>query len=174
MEATIDEETKLMKELELLTACATLDDSDVLLPFLTNEKEVNLSIHHDKYEAAVALQPHPTFVEKKVNLSIPDPKSQHDIDRMDPKDAKRFNDATITEVNGMKGKRVFINATMDELPLGTKDWCKLVKIPSKQNTADMMTKILPASTVSVFSRILLGLPDILNKGMDSDCSAMLT
>ena len=53
-------------------------------------------------------------------------------------------------------------------------WCKLVKIPSKQNTADMMTKILPASTVSVFSRILLGLPDILNKGTDSDCSAMLT
>ena len=116
MEATIDEETKLMKELELLTACSTLDASDVLLPFLTQEmKEANFSVHHDKYEAAVALQPHPTIVDKEVNLSIPDPRSQHDIDRMDPKDAKRFNDATITEVNGMKGKRVFINATMDEL-----------------------------------------------------------
>ncbi len=111
MEATIDEETKLMKELELLTACTTLDASDVLLPFLAHAKEGNSSVHHDKYEAAVALQPHPTYVEKEVNLSIPDPRSQHDIDRMDPKDVKRFNDATITEVNGMKGLR-FIKASL--------------------------------------------------------------
>ena len=36
------------------------------------------------------------------------------------------------------------------------------------NTADMATKILPASTISVFSRVVLGLPDILQKGTDSD------
>jgi hypothetical protein len=29
--------------------------------------------------------------DKKVNLSIPDPKSQSEIDKMDPDDAKRFN-----------------------------------------------------------------------------------
>ncbi len=38
-------------------------------------------------------------------------------------------------------------------------WCKLIKIPSKMNTADMATKILPASTVSIFSKIVLGLQD---------------
>jgi hypothetical protein len=133
MEATIDEDSKLMKELELLTACTTLDASDVLLPFLTHEKEDNSSVNHDKNEAAAALQPHPTFGEKEVNLSIPDPRSQHDIDRMNPKDAKRFNDATIAEVNGMKGKRVFINATMDELPLGTKVYQSVTNWTSKTN-----------------------------------------
>ena len=40
-------------------------------------------------------------------------------------------------------------------------WCKLIKIPSKMNTADMATKILPAATVSVFSKIVLGLQDPL-------------
>ncbi len=36
------------------------------------------------------------------------------------------------------------------------------------NTADMATKILPASTISVFSRVVLGLPAQLDKGTDSD------
>ena len=36
-------------------------------------------------------------------------------------------------------------------------WCKLVKIPTKTNTADMATKILPARTVSIFSKVVLGL-----------------
>jgi hypothetical protein len=47
-------------------------------------------------------------------------------------------------------------------------WCKLIKIPSKMNTADMATKILPASTTSVFSRVVLGLPDMSQQGTDSD------
>ena len=38
-------------------------------------------------------------------------------------------------------------------------WCKLVKIPTKMNTADMATKILPAKTVTIFSKIVLGLQD---------------
>ncbi len=41
-----------------------------------------------------------------VNLTIPDPKSQRDIDNMPPADAKRFNDATLAEVKGMKHKGV--------------------------------------------------------------------
>jgi hypothetical protein len=45
--------------------------------------------------------------EQDVNLTTVDPKSQSDIDRMDPKDAERFNKATIAEVNGMKHKKVF-------------------------------------------------------------------
>jgi hypothetical protein len=47
-------------------------------------------------------------------------------------------------------------------------WCKLIKIPSKMNTADMATKILPASTVSVFSKIVLGLQDSLLYFTDFD------
>jgi hypothetical protein len=47
-------------------------------------------------------------------------------------------------------------------------WCKLVKIPTKMNTADMATKILPATTVSVFSKIVLGLNDTLQYFTDSE------
>ncbi len=36
------------------------------------------------------------------------------------------------------------------------------------NTADMATKILPASTISVFSRVVLGLHDTLHNDTDSD------
>jgi hypothetical protein len=108
MEAQIDEETKLMKELELLTACALYDETkDILTPAITTDEEIN--------------------------LSIPDPKSQSEIDRMDPKDAMRFNDATIAEVNGMKGKNVFVNATLDELPPGTTVYQSVVNWTSKTN-----------------------------------------
>ena len=33
-------------------------------------------------------------------------------------------------------------------------WCKLIKIPTKTNTADMATKILPATQVSIFSKVV--------------------
>jgi hypothetical protein len=52
---------------------------------------------------------------------------------MDPKDAQRFNDANITEVNGMKSKDVFVNATLDELPQGTKVYQSVVNWTSKTN-----------------------------------------
>ena len=38
-------------------------------------------------------------------------------------------------------------------------WCKLIKVPSSQNTADMATKILPAKAITIFSKIVLGLQD---------------
>jgi hypothetical protein len=47
-------------------------------------------------------------------------------------------------------------------------WCKLVKIPSKMNTADMATKILPAKTVTIFSKVVLGLQDYLQNFADTD------
>ena len=97
-----------MKELELLTACAISDDTDeLLMPTFSNDQEVN--------------------------LNIPDPKSQGDIDRMKPEDAKRFNEATFSEVNGMKGKGVFKNTTMDDLPPGTKVYQSVVNWTSKTN-----------------------------------------
>jgi hypothetical protein len=47
-------------------------------------------------------------------------------------------------------------------------WCKLIKIPTKKNTADMTTKILPATTVSVFSKVVFCLNDTLQEGTDPD------
>jgi hypothetical protein len=108
MEASVDEETILLKELELLMACAVNDaDEEFLMPTITTNQSVN--------------------------LYIPDPKSQNEIDRMDPKDAKGFNDATISEVNGMKGTNVFVNTTMDALPLNTKVYESVVNWTSKTN-----------------------------------------
>jgi hypothetical protein len=108
MEASIDEETVLLKELELLTACATSDGyEDLLMPTIINDHGIN--------------------------LDIPDPKSQSEIDRMDPNDAIRFNDATLSEVKGMKSKNVFVNTTMEDLPLGTKVYESVVNWTSKTN-----------------------------------------
>jgi hypothetical protein len=62
MEASVDEETILLKELELLTACAISDDDEaILMSTITTDHGVN--------------------------LNIPDPKTQNEIDRMDPIDA---------------------------------------------------------------------------------------
>jgi hypothetical protein len=69
----------------------------------------------------------------EINLSINDPKSQSEIDKMHPKDAKRFNDATTNEVKGMKTKDVFENTTMDDLPIGTKIYQSIVNWTSKMN-----------------------------------------
>jgi hypothetical protein len=62
-----------------------------------------------------------------------DPKSQSEIDRMDPKDAERFNKATVAEVNGMKHKNVFEHTTLDELPQDTKIYQSIVNWTSKTN-----------------------------------------
>ncbi len=53
-------------------------------------------------------------------------------------------------------------------------WCKLIKIPTKMNTADMATKILSAASVAIFSKIVLGLPDTLQWATDTEHLAMLT
>ena len=106
MEAHTSDDTRLMKEMELLTACLYGEDNeDFLLSALMGE----------------------------INLSVPDPKSQREIDRMNPTDAKRFNDATLNEVKGMKGKQVFENITWDELPPGTKIYQSIVNWSSKMN-----------------------------------------
>ena len=112
MEAQITTDTKLLKELELLTACTLCEnDDELMLSTFANDLNHNLDI----------------------NLNIPDPKSQNEIDRMHPKDAARFNDATIAEVNGMKGKNVFEYVTMDNLPHGTKIYQSIVNWTSKTN-----------------------------------------
>jgi hypothetical protein len=103
-----DEESKLMKELELMNACTyNIEPNEVLLSSIMQSNEIN--------------------------LSISDPKSQNEIDRMLPKDAARFNDATIAEVKGMKHKDVFEYTTIDKLPKGTKLCQSIVNWTSKMN-----------------------------------------
>jgi hypothetical protein len=97
-----------MKELELVNACIYNDEpNEVLLSSIMQSNGIN--------------------------LSISDPKSQNEIDRMHPNDAARFNDATITEVKGMKHKDVFEYTTIDELPKGTKLYQSIVNWTSKMN-----------------------------------------
>ncbi len=49
----------------------------------------------------------------------------------------------------MKTKHHFIRKLLFD------GWCKLVKIDTKLNIADMATQILPAKTVSIFSKVVL-------------------
>jgi hypothetical protein len=49
-----------------------------------------------------------------------DPKSQKKIDALSPTEAKRYNDATITEFIGMKKKRVMDLIPLSQLPKGIK------------------------------------------------------
>ncbi len=48
MEAIIDDETKLQKELELLTACALSDDCEIFLMAIPDNGDVNLAIPDPK------------------------------------------------------------------------------------------------------------------------------
>ncbi len=112
MEAQTTLDTKLLKELELLTACTLCEnDDELMMSTFANELNVN----------------------QDINLNIPDPKSQSKIDRMLPRDAARFNNATIAEVNGMKWKNVFEYVTMDNLPQGTQIYQSIVNWTSKTN-----------------------------------------
>jgi hypothetical protein len=96
-------------------------DEDVLL-----NKELELLMGCSTMKDEVPL-PEP------INLNVPDPKPQRDIDRMTPIDAKRFNDATIAEVNGMKRKGVMELRTLDSLPHQTKIYQSIVNWTSKPN-----------------------------------------
>jgi hypothetical protein len=54
MEAQIDDETKLMKELELLTACAfSTADQEMLMSTLLNEPDINLSMADPKSQSDI-------------------------------------------------------------------------------------------------------------------------
>ena len=108
MTAQRNTESKLTKELELLNAC------------LYNEQPHNMLL-------SAIMQAN------EVNLNIADPKSQGEIDKMEPNDAKRFNDATTYEVKGMKNKDVFENITMNDLPRGTPIYQSIVNWTSKTN-----------------------------------------
>ena len=72
-------------------------------------------------------------LQEPINLDVSDPKSQRDIDNVMPNDARRFNDATLAEVNGMKSKGVMELRTLDSLPQHTKIYQSIVNWTSKTN-----------------------------------------
>ncbi len=74
-----------------------------------------------------------TALAAEIDLTVPDPKSQREIDRLSPQKHKLFNDATLNEVKGMKSNFFFENTTMDELPRNTKIYQSIVNWTSKTN-----------------------------------------
>jgi transposase InsO family protein len=106
----------------LIACMASQRDDEV---FMQKELELVMACSAIKDDVSTQLE--------DVNLSTPDPKSQRDIDRMQPSDAKRFNDATLSEVNGMKQKGVMELRTLDSLPQHTKIYQSVVNWTSKTN-----------------------------------------
>jgi hypothetical protein len=62
----------------------------------------------------------------------PDPKSQKDIDRLSPTHAKRYNDASIAEFNGMKNKQVMDLIPLSALPAHTVIYPSVVNWTTKK------------------------------------------
>ncbi len=106
-----------------LLACLESQRDDEV--FLQKELELVMGCSAIKDDVLLQLE--------DINLAIPDPKSQRDIDRMTPCDAKRFNDATLAEVNGMKLKGVMELRTLASLPQHTKIYQSVVNWTSKTN-----------------------------------------
>jgi hypothetical protein len=61
-----------------------------------------------------------------------DPKSQKEIDLLPPEEAKRYNDATIAEFNGMKKKQVMELVPSSSLPSNTKIYPSVVNWTTKK------------------------------------------
>ncbi len=62
----------------------------------------------------------------------PDPKSQKDIDRLPPAQAKRYNDDSIQEFNGMKQKQVMELVPLGKLPRNTQVYPSVVNWTTKK------------------------------------------
>jgi hypothetical protein len=61
-----------------------------------------------------------------------DPKSQKEIHQLPPEEAKRYNDATIAEFNGMKKKQVMELVPSSSLPYNTKVYPSVVNWTTKK------------------------------------------
>ncbi len=61
-----------------------------------------------------------------------DPKSQKEIDSLPPAEAKRFNDATLTEFNGMKKKQVMELISLSRIPKDAKIYPSVVNWTTKK------------------------------------------
>jgi transposase InsO family protein len=104
----------------LMACMESQHDEDILL-----NKELELLMACSDMKDDIPYDP--------VNLTTPDPKSQRDIDNMPPADAKRFNDATLAEVKGMKHKGVMELRTLASLPHPIKIFQSVVNWTSKMN-----------------------------------------
>ncbi len=61
-----------------------------------------------------------------------DPKSQREIDQLPPEEAKRYNDATRAEFNGMKKKQVMELVPASSIPSATKIYPSVVNWTTKK------------------------------------------
>jgi hypothetical protein len=66
------------------------------------------------------------------DLNGRDPKSQREIDQLPPEEAKRYNDATLAEFNGMKKKQVMELIPSSRLPHGMKAYPSVVNWTTKK------------------------------------------
>ncbi len=85
----------------------------VLLSALESDVPSDLCLLSSPHASAL----HTTF--DSVFYDGPDPKSQKDIDRLSPVNAKRYNDASIAEFHGMKRKQVMNLVPISALPPNT-------------------------------------------------------
>jgi hypothetical protein len=67
-----------------------------------------------------------------VDLEGRDPRSQKEIDNLPPDEAKRFNDATLTEFNGMKKKQVMELIPLSRIPKDAKIYPSVVNWTTKK------------------------------------------
>ncbi len=98
---------------------------DILLSCLESKVPADLCLLSTRRTTAL----HAAF---PIDLEGRDPKSQKEIDNMNPAEAKRFNDATLTEFNGMKKKQVMELIPLSRLPKDTKIYPSVVNWTTKK------------------------------------------
>jgi hypothetical protein len=98
--ATLNMNVTANEHVTFLMACLEFQRDDITLL----NSELGLLMSCSASDDEIPAEDSPNHDHDGVNLDIPDPKSQRDIDRMLPQDAKRFNEATLAEVNGIKKK----------------------------------------------------------------------
>jgi transposase InsO family protein len=98
---------------------------DTLLSCLESKVPPDLCLLSSKRTTAL----HEAF---PADLDGRDPKSQKEIDALSPTEAKRYNDATITEFLGMKKKRVMDLIPLSQLPKGIKIYPSVVNWTTKK------------------------------------------
>jgi transposase InsO family protein len=98
---------------------------DILLSCLESKIPPGLCLLSSARSTAL----HQTF---PVDLEGRDPKSQKEIDNLPPDEAKRFNDATLTEFNGMKKKQVMELLPISRIPKDAKIYPSVVNWTTKK------------------------------------------
>ena len=101
------------------------DELDTLLSCLESKIPPDLCLMSSPRTSAL----HATF---QGDIDGRDPKSQREIDRLPPEEAKRYNDATRAEFNGMKKKQVMELVPASSIPSATQIYPSVVNWTTKK------------------------------------------